>query len=431
MASTLDLAQAAATPTSTTTYHIYNTGTAQDNLVLYTTPDRMLPSLCPNAEVIDRSRPNFRRWSWLGQPQRDVVYLDDPKTDPRAPAYFLHTPKLCGHMPPQTLRVGGRQGCVVCLVDCSLFWRRWSLKFVVPEKERKGFLGRMWRPKSSRSLREGKEDGGTEACRVDSGFGAESDRTSFGGHMLRDGAGEYRSLNAPGGIDPRGVVSSKYPVRSFSFPGESGREYVRQQKQLRKSVSCSDMTSDAPSALELPAHLTPSVPSLELSWNGWLTREYGFDYGGIEFRWKGTRTVADERKYWGKWSMYNHLKLVAYLPLGDGKSEEEGENESEDTVREDEDTGEPVATEKERPSTPIPGKRTLVLAKYISLMAYRKAGRLTVFENGLGECFSDEEERERLRHILVATATCMIRGEKEKRKTVRDIVISALTEGSG
>ncbi|KAI5857856.1 hypothetical protein BZA05DRAFT_331067 [Tricharina praecox] len=399
-----------------TTYHIYNTGSCGDHLIFHTVPDHSLSTLCPAATIVKKPPATQRSirwpWPWRGSEpppaeekrdrDRDVVCLDDPETDPRTPAYFLHTPKVCWHCPPQTLRIGGRRGMVVCLVDNSFFWRRWKLSFAVPTEEEGQKGRRMWRSRSAASLRGKKEGNETEPCQI--------------------------SLNAPGVIDPRGVLPSRYPLRSFGYIGESGREYIRQQNQLRKSVSCSDITPDAPDApetLELPAPLIPSVPRLEMSWNGWLTREYGFKYGDIEFRWKGTGTIKDERKYWGKWSRYNHLKLVAYLPHSDGEDEgKEGDEGAEYT-------GNAASTAEERLDTLESGERTVVLAKYVSLMAERKAGRLTVFERGLEECFSDEAEREHLRHILIATATCMIRGEKEKREVLREILLGALTEGAG
>lgn len=40
-------------------------------------------------------------------------------------------------------------------------------------------------------------------------------------------------------------------------------------------------------------------------------------------------------------------------------------------------------------------------------------------------------QKERLRHIIVGTCLCMIIAEKEKRDTIREIILLLVTEGAG
>lgn len=285
---------------------------------------------------------------------------------------------------------------MVCMIDGECFWRRFTLDFAIP-KDNPGWWGR-WHKK----LQAPKNQKTKDCKRVDSGFGEE---VVVGSAATEEKEEHTISLNAPTIIDPRGVVSSNYRLRSFGLPGETGRDYIRRQRRSRDAGQQVDGTSKLP--LELPTHLDPSEAYLTLYWNGRFTREYGFRYFNIECRWKGTSTVRDDQKYWGKWSRYNHLKLVAYLPLEAPSSQLGAERPPEETHL----------------APPELGKRTITLAKFTSLWAKRKVGRLSVFERGLEECFPDDVvERERLRHVLVATVLCMIQGEKEKRKMICKII---------
>lgn len=361
------------TPT-TTTYHIYHTGSQDLNLVLYTIPDHSLHAPAFSSECSKRGL-----WRCITQlcgaknKQDEEITLDDPTSDPRPPVYFLHSPRIWFRSPPQTLRFGGKGAPVICLIDTSMFWRRLQMNFLVPEKEpgeKEGLWGR-WGRWGRRKREEGMEENPV--------LGVEEKSVGV-------------SLNAPNVIDPRGVLPSWYPLRRFGLPGETGRAYIRSQQQEQEPVPPQD----------LPEHLTPLEPALSLNWDGWLARDYSFRYSGIDFRWKGTATVRNERKFVGKWSRYNHLKLVAYLPL----DPEGGEDEAEMGTL----------------GSELSKKRAFVLAKYTSLWAKRKSGRLLIFERGLEECVGTEEvDRERLRHVLVATALCMIQQEQEKREWLRKI----------
>ncbi|KAF8543625.1 hypothetical protein BDD12DRAFT_874301 [Trichophaea hybrida] len=181
------------------------------------------------------------------------------KEDPRKPSYYLHIL----HLVPQSaadLLEKVDIGFTAPPEDNPRWWGRWRKKW--QEREKKKMQKEM------------------DYKRVDSGFGEEPEVTKVR---------ETESLNAPTIMDPCGAISSKYRLRSFDEVNGTN--------------------------LELPTHLDSSEARLTLFWNGWFTKEYAFQYSNIDFRWKGTGTVRDDRKYWGKWSRYNHLKLMAYLPL--------------------------------------------------------------------------------------------------------------------
>ncbi|KAI5820792.1 hypothetical protein BZA77DRAFT_299877 [Pyronema omphalodes] len=382
------------TDSPSTTYHLYVTGAIRANTVLYTTPDHELPAdavIVKNPDCLGHQiRQLFGKSKSKKQTQ---IVVDDPNSDPRKPSYYLHNPRIWFKSPPETLRVGGKDGPVVCLLESSFFWRRWTLDFVVPEKDEPGFLGWFKIQRTNKSKEE-KQSSSIQTTRIDSGFDESTTLpSSCEKHDDSITEGHGISLNDPGVMDPRGVISSHYPPRSYHLPGETGKAYI-------KNKICTKPQED------LPPHLDASQPRLVCYWNGWWTREYAFRYGNIELKWKGTGTVRDDRKYWGRWLRYNHLKLVAYLPLGldPGSESQEGE------------------VDEKKGTDDGSGMRMVVLAKYTSLLADRKVGRLAVFENGLEECFQDAIEKERFRHVVVATALCMIKGEKEKRETIRAII---------
>ncbi|KAF8252749.1 hypothetical protein K440DRAFT_359260 [Wilcoxina mikolae CBS 423.85] len=355
--------------TTITTYHIYR---MKRNLVLYTVPDH---EICPVAKTTHHKP------------------ATEKEDDPRKPSYYLHTPCIWFRSPPQTLRFGGKGAPVVCMIDGECFWRKWTLDFTAPPEDNSRWWGRWrkkWQEREKKKMQKEKE-----CKRVDSGFGEEEPAATE--------VQETVSLNAPTIIDPRGVISSKYRLRSFGLPGETGRDYIRRTRYSQDEFK---------PHVELPTHLDASEAHLALYWNGWFTRQYAFQYSNIDCRWKGTGTVRDDRKYWGKWSRYNHLKLVAYLPLDSPSSSSSSSS--------------CIPKETHTPD----GNRLITLAKYTSLWAKRKVGRLSVFERGLEECFPDDPvERERLRHVLVATAMCMIQGEKEKREKICKIVELLLGAG--
>ncbi|KAI5785889.1 hypothetical protein EDC01DRAFT_661859 [Geopyxis carbonaria] len=413
------------TLTPSTLYHLYRPN--EGDITVHTVPDSTIKASHP------KPASTTHWWQKADPSAPPKLKLGDPATDPRSAAYYMHAPTLWGHVPPRTLRLGGRKDApVVCLIDGDMSWRRWKLDFAAP------------------------------ACKKPRGAPMRADTTPA----------PLQSLNDPGVMDPRGVQTARYPLRSWSLPGESGKAWAREQRARRRTgVEIPDACLPrAPDEAAIPPHLRVTDGDdacvLLLVWNGWWTREYAFAVRGVQMRWKGTGTVRDEKKYWGSWCRYNHLKLVAYLPDADSEFVErerwEKEKEKVGVLKRIRsvasfrsgvsDAGSGSGSERDEA---LSGCRPVLLAKYTCIWANRKAGRLVVYEPGLEEVAAaglaarkesrkgqeevQEEEvvetvetaTERLRHVVVATALCMLQGEKEKRDTLRAIAEGAAGAGGG
>lgn len=476
-----------------TVYHIYHAGKRDSNFTVHTIKDtELVQQLCEEVGPVVLRRfccPSknklVRRLRSSDSPEPKKIKADDRKTDPRKATYYLHSPFLWFHEPPQTLRFGSDKNApVVCLIEGSFFWRTWRLDFVIIEDEgkKKGKAKEQEKPKTSQ--------------RVDSGFCEGEDER--GDATNKETERRWKGLNEPGVIDPRGVLASKYPLRARRI-GETGKEYVIEQikrqkslpvtpeqvaNRINRSTSFSEkarvlfrsrtlsagsitaappptpdpelsdsMLPAGPKPEDLPDHLKPDSldeGSILLKWSGWLTREYEFAYKGIDLRWKGTGTVKDEKKFLGPWSKFNHLKLVALLPEDDGEDKgEQRDNKGLDAKEQGlkrrgsfasfvslmsrRDSAISVTqSEKQKVEYKVKGGKQVVIAKYTCLAAVRKAGRLTIYDYGLeratgahvkpGKESDFGTEKERLRHLVVATALCMLQGEKEKRDTIIEII---------
>ncbi|KAF2786239.1 hypothetical protein K505DRAFT_330491 [Melanomma pulvis-pyrius CBS 109.77] len=306
-------------------------------------------------------------------------------------AFYLNTPYLAFHMPPAVLYNGKSRhtGTPLVLIHASACWRKWKLQ-----------LG--------------------------------------------------PSIAEPGVIDPRGVVCWRhnggdkhalkaddrklkgYKVRTWRLWCEHGKAYVHGIKAMRKAGGGPDPDVFDEDEKSPPARADEVV---YLKWTSPLsrhTRRYQFQYAGIDFFWKGTGSVKESRAC--GWSVkYNHLKLVALVPaIEDGT----------------EGMGKKVEME-------------LCLGKYTSSIAAKKSGTLELFDAPIWRLVSehipsalaqvkselsrgeigDVEEYEKKRvaamkktflyQVIVATAMCMIQGEKEKREVIKAIVIELISSGSG
>lgn len=229
------------------------------------------------------------------------------------------------------------------------------------------------------------------------------------------------SLALPGVLDPRGVVSLAhsaasrsvdatslrgYRVRGWRLWGESGKEYVHRIRTLRaQGVAFRD--PDSRGVVEKRAVAEEVV---RLRWTAPLsrrTREYGFLFRGVGFRWKGTGRVSEERR--GGWVVrFCHLKIVGVAPRGLG--------------------------------------REVCLGTYKSSVAVEKSGMLEIYDEvvegfvrefmpGLYEGCEEEGARMdwlkkgALYHVIVATALCVAGAEKEKRHTLIDLVLGIAENG--
>lgn len=303
-----------------------------------------------------------------------------PIVEPDDTAFFMHRPYLAFHAPPQVLYMGSSKytGKPVVLIHEGCFWRKYKLQ-----------LG--------------------------------------------------SSISQPGIIDPRGVVTWRhnggdkkalkaddhklkgYKVRGWRLWGETGKDYVHAIKANREAGEGLDpdvpkgSESDGPAVAEEVVYLRWMSP---LSRH---TRCYHFHYIGIDFFWKGTASVHESRAC-GLLLRFNHLKLIARLPIIEGKKHDQGE---------------------------------LCLGRYTCSIACKKNGTLEFFDAAIlhlideyAPCKLDlssgEEEsekdveigrvlrlrRSRLYQVLMATAMCMISSEKEKRHRLMEVLLN-LAEAGG
>jgi hypothetical protein len=319
-------------------------------------------------------------------------------------SFFLHTPYLAFHDPPRVLYTGTSKHTVpAVLIHSSAFWHTWKLQ-----------LG--------------------------------------------------PSIGKPGVLDPRGVVCWKhnggddkalekddkllkgYKVRTWRLWGETGKDYVHNVKTSRDTGTGPDpdiVQDETPVQKEGEDPETESTFSsfdegegparaeevVYLKWTSPFsknTRRYHFQYAGVDFYWKGTGTVKETRKC-GFFLHWNHLKLVAVLP----------EQDKDDI------------------------KREICLGKYTSSIASKKSGKLELFDGAIWRLMeqympsvleqvqpgerpptgSEDDQptaeqmslvkKTSLYQVIVATAMCMIIGEKQKRDTIRQIIEAAAGEGGG
>ena len=255
------------------------------------------------------------------------------------------------------------------------------------------------------------------------------------------------ALSAPGVIDPRGVVSGRhnggskrvlredekngdgkalkgYRVRGWRLWGETGKAYVHRIREKRRTGEVfDDPDVDCEDDKEGRAGKVVADEVVRLTWTSPLSRHtrcYAFWFRGMEFQWKGTGTVREQRKC-GWMLRWCHLKLVARVPVDVGEKEEGC-------------------------------WREFCLGKYTSSIAAEKSGTLEVFDDAVvrlveenmpgllaGErpnggrtdnCQDCESKTERLKggvlyQVIVATVLCMMRAEKEKRHTLIDLIIGA------
>lgn len=323
--------------------------------------------------------------------------VSSPQADKHEDAFFLHSPYLAFHGPPRVLYTGNsKQSAPAALIHSFAFWRKYKIQ-----------LG--------------------------------------------------PAISQPGVIDPRGVVcwrhnggDSKalksndkllkgYKVRTWRLWGETGKDYVHRVKANRKaSVGpdpdvIEDDTEDIETGekcmdvFEYQCKDAP-VQADEVVYLNWTspfsrdTRQYHFRFSGLDFCWKGTGTVKETRRC-GFAVRFNHLKLVVQAP-------------------------ETASEEQEKAL----GFREVCLGKYTSSVALQKHGKLELYDAAIWRLIADHipsalagvedgnrestaaefamVKRTHLYQVIVATAMCMVLGEKHKRETVRKIIEALITEGA-
>ncbi|KAI4620911.1 hypothetical protein J4E83_005274 [Alternaria metachromatica] len=336
------------------------------------------PVLDPNLER--RSGPTIKEQKATRKKERERQDAGLSSVEPDDNAFFLHRPYLAFHVPPQVLYTGSSKHTAqpAILIHEGCFWKEYTLQ-LLPSTP--GIL-------DPRGVVPWRHNGGDEKA-------------------LK---GDHHKLKG-------------YKVRTWRLWGETGKDYVRSVKNMRKTGEGRDpdVIARTNGKLEEPATADEVV---YLRWKSPLSRNtrcYHFQYVGIDFFWKGTGTIKETRTC-GVLLRFNHLKLVARLPVTEEK--------------------------KEKP-------QEVCLGVYTSSVASRKSGTMEFFDAVIlrlvdeyapdmpprSENGTEEEEtesarllrmkRSRLYQVFVATAMCMIKSEKEKRHTLLDLLVNVAEGGAG
>ncbi|OCK84088.1 hypothetical protein K432DRAFT_345826 [Lepidopterella palustris CBS 459.81] len=381
------------------TYHIYHDRICHYTLGPTSEPDKE-DSFTPAAKAARKARRAARKAECAAAKQKDWSHYPADEEE-GAVEFFLHSPHLAFFNPPRVLRAGSTKSAPpVALIHNSFLWRRWSIQ-----------LGAV--------------------------------------------------LAEPGVIDPRGVVGWRfnsdkgerkkdtrllggYKVRNFRWWGESGKGYVKEIHRRRKENTGENLKTASPAPT--PPALADQV--IYLTWTSPFsrhTRRYHFRYQEIDFYWKGTGTVRETR-FCGSWCRFNHVKLVAAVPLPSPPTANHSQQKTKEDVKLRGKGREGVRT------------TSICLAKYTSAVTPLKCGKLVLYDDIMlhfhqthlhsqphphfaeqissrGSGFEDdtlaEFKKTRFYHVVVATAMCMVIGDKQKRETIRKILEIAASEGGG
>ncbi|KAI4917964.1 uncharacterized protein J4E92_008903 [Alternaria infectoria] len=336
------------------------------------------PVLDPTLER--RSGPTIKEQKTTRKEKKERQDAGLLSVEPDDNAFFLHRPYLAFHVPPRVLYTGSNKHTAqpAILVHEGCFWKEYRLQ-LLPST-----LGIL----DPRGVVPWRHNGGDKnVLKCDD-------------HKLKG-----------------------YKVRTWRLWGETGKEHVRSVKNTRKTGegrdpdvnTMTDGKSKEPATAEEVVYLRWKNP---LSRH---TRCYHFQYAGIDFFWKGTGTTKETRTC-GALLRFNHLKLVARLPVAEEKKERRDE---------------------------------VCLGVYTSSVASRKSGTLEFFDPVIlrlinenapemllrSEEGAEEEEaestrilrmkRSRIYQVFVATAMCMIKSEKEKRHTLLDLLVNVAEGGAG
>ncbi|KAF2460411.1 hypothetical protein BDY21DRAFT_369429 [Lineolata rhizophorae] len=386
-------------------------------------------------------------------------------TDSSIPdGYFVHRPHVSFHHPPRVLRRGTEKrssGPPFCLVHNSFLWRQWQLQFGAAI-EAPGVVD----PRGT----VGREAGGVASPRDDfelRGYGVRSWRlwNETGKEYHR----EYNKAKIKGEGGLKKVAAA--PVGS-GMPKESDERELESLMELDRATSepSPAPTSPLPGALESNCLRADEV--VYLTWASPFsldTRQYQFQYRGIDFCWKGTGTVEVERHPKLAFIVhYNHLKLVARVKVPSS-------TKASLVPRPEQQTSEltTLAPVDSRPSSFVRDVKTnnnkrsendflatapnegggtfreICLGKYTSSVLKKKSGELEIFDGAIagflakylpsalpcgGETCEDDLasiKRTRFYDVVIATALCMVIGEWQKRLTVRKVAETLLAAGEG
>jgi hypothetical protein len=356
----------------TTTFHVYQKNECHKCI----SPTTNLPKE-------RRLGPSIKQQKAKRKERKERTASGLPRVDPDENAFFLHRPYLAFHVPPRVLYMGNSKHNAkpVVLIHEGCFWREYKLQ-LGPSISKLGVL-------DSRSVVAWRHNGG--------------DKKVLNGddHKLKG-----------------------YKVRTWRLWGETGKNFVHTVKANREAGEGFD-----PDLLEEPG-FKPERPAtaeavVYLRWMSPLSRHtrcYHFQYAGIDFYGKGTGAVK-ELRLCGFLLRFNHLKLVARLPAT--KNGEEMEREQEEVT---------LGTYTSSVAQMKNGTMEFADAAILRLLdehAPSMLARSPLEEEETEAARSLRLKRSTLYQVFIATAMCMIKAEKEKRRTLMDLVIGAAEQGGG
>ncbi|KAF7125517.1 hypothetical protein CNMCM5793_001756 [Aspergillus hiratsukae] len=253
-----------------------------------------------------------------------------------------------------------------------------------------------------RTLRRGSSKQGTPICLIHNSVFWKRWNLQFGEDMVtaidpRGAVSWNRRSNSDNRIDDVDDLALKgYKVRTWRLLGETGKQYHRDVNAKRKTESkavghCDDEVD--PDVGHRPARADEAIALCWVAPLSTHTRCYHWTYAGVDLVWKGTRNLLAEAELkWSKRVMpWHHLKLTARVPpsSGDGHTDK--------------------------------GQGEALLAQYCSSIAKEKYGVLVIYKEEVSRVFGGDDYDSSLikaHDFIMATAVCMIIGEKQKRDLV-------------
>ncbi|CAG7970131.1 unnamed protein product [Penicillium salamii] len=365
-------------------WHVYRSGL--ENLSI-------TPFLVPEKEYGNSSNQNRTREDGTSSGNHSA----------RPSGYFVQHPSLLFHNTPRVLRRGHEKGGdPICIIKLGAFWRSWLVQFSDDLKEvidPRGLVrwecrsnsdnsisnDREWKGYKVRSWRVWGESGGEYHRMVNARRKALKEEEEAEGLMGRiKGKTKAHDLEM-------GVVKGDSDLVSASQNGEDSDDENAQQ------------SSSTPSLPTETSQRYLADEALRLQWRSPFsinTRNYCFEYAGIQFSWEGTRDIHSDHGWNRNLLPFNHLNLVSRIP---GPVEED-----------------------------------ILVAQYISSFSNDKHGQLWVFDSAITRLLektghpskwikiTENNERfsldiywdvrqTRLYDIVMATSMCMIIGEWQKR----------------
>jgi hypothetical protein len=218
-----------------------------------------------------------------------------------------------------------------------------------------------------------------------------------------------------------------YKVRTWRLWGETGKEFVHSLKANREAGQGFDPDVPKKPGVELEGPVTADEV-VHLRWQNPLSRHtrcYHFQYAGIDFYWKGTGSVRESRAC-GLFLRFNHLKLVAKLPVHEKQDEADQHEVCLGTYTSS------VASKKNGTLEFADAAILGLIDEHVPWVLPQSSLKMRPGGEEEGEAARMSEMKKSMMYqVFVATAMCMIISEKEKRHTLLNLLMTAATEGGG